>query len=360
MITLLGDSVWALPGETDFILWLQSLGGRFSVLYYIMNFFSFLGESVFIAALIALLYFGSDKQRAERLVLTLSTALLTTTFIKDLVCRVRPFNSGAGIQNFRNVDGYSFPSGHSTNSAAIYLSLVLNYRKQMRKWLQALCISVPLFVALSRMYVGAHYPTDVVTGLAIGAAFAFLINWLLDISPSKYIVYGGALALTTVGLFTSSDSGYFMMYGILFGFTFGRLLDDKVVHFESTKTMWRVLLRVVGALLVMLALDQTAKLIFSDGLYYTVERSADELAEIYRGANAFDKFVLDMQGVRTVRHVYENKIVAERIFRVAKYAIIAFVVSGVYPMLFAPAAKLWRKFGWLKDEQTTTTIAENN
>ena len=86
MITLLGDSVWALPGETDFILWLQSLGGRFSVLYYIMNFFSFLGESVFIAALIALLYFGSDKQRAERLVLTLSTALLTTTFIKDLVC----------------------------------------------------------------------------------------------------------------------------------------------------------------------------------------------------------------------------------------------------------------------------------
>lgn len=352
MLNLLAEgNIWFLPFETDFILWLQSLGGRFSFLYYVMNLFSFLGESAFIALLVAVIYFGFDKNRGERLLLSLSTALLTTTFVKDLVCRARPFDSGTGIQNFRNVGGYSFPSGHSTNAAAVYGTLAINYRKNVGKWLQVLCVAVPLLVALSRMYVGAHYPTDVITGLAIGTAYAFLLNWLVDVVPHKEFVFVGAIVLTTVGLFTADDSNYYTMYGILTGATCGIILENRVVKFEQTTTWWRILLRVAGAFAVMFAVDTLLKLPFSKSLYYTTERTAEELAVFYDGASWFDKIFLDLQGLKTVKHVYADKIVAEKIFRTSKYAIIAFILTGVYPMLFAPCKKLFVKIGWIKEEE---------
>lgn len=361
MLTLLLKAhTWSLSFEDTFIIWLQSLGGRFSFLYYLNNFFSFLGESTCIAVLIAVLYFAVDKKKAQQITFTLSTSLLTTTFIKDIVCRTRPFNSNPNIQNFRLVGGYSFPSGHSTNSSAVYATIGIKFHDKKRRWLTALCVAIPLLVALSRMYVGAHYPTDVITGLALGTAFAFLINWLLSVMPNKYWVYCGGIVLMSVGLFTATDGNYFTMYGILCGLVAANAFEEKFVNFEETHIWWRVLLRLVGVGLVMLALDTLIKLPFASMLYYTEPRDPEQLATIYRGATAFDKFLLKLQGVDTIKKVYADKVVVERVFRTVKYAILAFVALGVYPMLFKPAEKLYKKLGWIKttDTQTTTTTTD--
>ena len=357
MITLLaGGNVLTLPFENQFLLWLQSLGGRFSLLYYVMNLFSFMGESVFIALLLIVVYFAVDKYKARQICFTLCPSLLTTTFIKDLVCRARPFNSGVGIENFRNVGGYSFPSGHSTNAAATYGGTAIAFHDKRRKWLTVVCIALPLLVALSRNYVGAHYPSDVIAGLAIGTAFAFGIAKLFAVVNNKYYIYGGALAVFAVGLFFATDSNYFTMYGLMCGLFAAFVFDDKVAKFETTKVWWRVILRIVGALLVMLLLDTLIKLPFNNMLYYTTARPQEELDAMYRGANAFDKFFLDLQGLKTIKHVYSDMRVAERIFRTIRYAVISFVVAGIYPMLFAPTEKLWKKLGWIKaDAETTAT-----
>lgn len=342
-------NIWTLPFENDFLLWLQSLGGKFSFLYYVMNLFSFMGESVFIAAILIVIYFAIDKYKARQLCFTLCPALLTTTFVKDIVCRVRPFNSGVGIQNFRNVSGYSFPSGHSTNAAAVYGGTAIAFHDKKRKWLTVVCVAMPLLVALSRNYVGAHYPSDVIVGLALGTAFAFGMAWLFTHVTNKYFIYGGCLVVLAVGLFTASDSNYFTMYGLMCGLFAAFVFDDKVAKFQTTHTWWRVLLRIVGALLLMLALDTLLKLPVNNLFYYTTERSAEELAAIYQGANAFDKFWLDLQGLKTIRHTYDNMVVWEHVFRTVRYALIAFVIAGVYPLVFVPSEKLWKKIGWMKE-----------
>ena len=102
-----------------------------------------------------------------------SSWLLTTAVtmgVKDIVKRPRPWKRYAGeLECLQQVPSYSFPSGHTALSFATATSLSLVYPK----WY----VAVPAFlwagaVGYSRMYVGAHYPSDVVTGAVIGVGCA--------------------------------------------------------------------------------------------------------------------------------------------------------------------------------------------
>lgn len=70
-----------------------------------------------------------------------------------------------------------------------------------------LAVIIPLLVALSRNYLGAHYLTDVVAGLALGVAVVFLVDWLTRVVKNKYFIYGGILIVGLAGFFycTTSD-----------------------------------------------------------------------------------------------------------------------------------------------------------
>ena len=77
----------------------------------------------------------------------------------------------------------SFPSGHSMSSAATYLTLGammarVQPRRQLKVYFLALAIAVMLVVGFSRVYLGVHWPTDVLAGWAAGAIWA-LLCWLV-------------------------------------------------------------------------------------------------------------------------------------------------------------------------------------
>ncbi len=74
----------------------------------------------------------------------------------------------------------SFPSGHSASAAAIYLTLAAllasrTGERAVRRYLFFVAIMLALLVGASRVYLGVHYPTDVIGGLAFGSAWAALV-----------------------------------------------------------------------------------------------------------------------------------------------------------------------------------------
>jgi undecaprenyl-diphosphatase len=106
------------------------------------------------------------------------SGLIASTFLKDLFGRPRPDL----VPRLAYASGASFPSGHSMMSAITYLALgALLARSQERKRLKAYFFLVAalltFMVGVSRVYLGVHWPTDVLAGWAAGAVWASLC-WL--------------------------------------------------------------------------------------------------------------------------------------------------------------------------------------
>lgn len=107
-------------------------------------------------------------------------ALITNIILKDAVARLRPFEAEAIFNEWWQFvgspaeDGFSFPSGHVTAAMSGMLALCLTRGK---KWIAPSVIYV-LLMAVSRNYLMAHYPSDVVAAILVGA-FSAVIAYMI-------------------------------------------------------------------------------------------------------------------------------------------------------------------------------------
>lgn len=102
------------------------------------------------------------------MVVTFLVGLAVYVFLKTRLIRERPFVADQGILcGTAPLDRYSFPSGHTLH--AVCLAILL---QQVEPALGLVCIPFAVLVAMSRVVLGLHYPTDVIVGAAIGASLA--------------------------------------------------------------------------------------------------------------------------------------------------------------------------------------------
>lgn len=102
---------------------------------------------------------------------------LVMTFLKPLYDRERP----TVVTHIDPPGGLSFPSGHSMLSAALYLTLAMMIARSLEhRRLRMFAVATGAFIAfligLSRIYLGVHYPSDVIAGWTVGAAWALLVG----------------------------------------------------------------------------------------------------------------------------------------------------------------------------------------
>ncbi|PKL20445.1 MAG: phosphoesterase PA-phosphatase [Spirochaetae bacterium HGW-Spirochaetae-4] len=154
-------------------------------------------ETIFILA-VAFFLWCASKKKGFAIFSTLFASLIGMSVLKALVKAPRPFQVVAQIEGKRieTATGYSFPSGHTTGAASFYSSLAVTYRK---RWLSVVCAVLILMVALSRMYLGVHWPLDVFAGLALGITVTFVAyTWFSNLYDKPEALYTFSLVVGAV------------------------------------------------------------------------------------------------------------------------------------------------------------------
>jgi undecaprenyl-diphosphatase len=127
------------------------------------------------------------RQRLPAIFVATATlgAIALTEIVKAAVARPRPSVALPADELSR----WSFPSGHATEAAALYLALALVLAATVGSRRQAIAavaagLGLAVLVGTSRFYLGAHYPTDVAAGLMLGSAWTLLCWTILRRLPS--------------------------------------------------------------------------------------------------------------------------------------------------------------------------------
>ncbi len=291
------------PWEVTLMEWLQTHMSSAGISALAQ--FSMFGEELMLILIVGFVYWSYDKKLGRTLGLTTIMGLAWNTMIKNIVLRRRPYFDHENIKILRvpepeadiydiSAQGYSFPSAHSTNAMTVFGCLAVNLRKW---WMTILMILIPLLTGISRFTVGAHYPTDVLAGWLLGIISVMIIRLLQERVKNTPALYGILLVTVIPGFFYCKSADYFTATGLLIGFMGGTLLDDHYVHFEDTNKPMFKILRLLGGLAVYLAVNSLLKLPFS-------------------------------------KEFLSSGTFAALMVRFARYAVIAFVDFGVYPMLF--------------------------
>ena len=110
---------------------------------------------------------------------------LLNDFLKEIFARPRP----QVVPHLRQVMSLSFPSGHALTSAAVFLTLGallmrVAERRFVKFYIMSVAVLATLLVGATRVYLGVHYPTDVLAGWLIGSSWA-LFCWLLERSLER-------------------------------------------------------------------------------------------------------------------------------------------------------------------------------
>ncbi len=287
---------FSFPWEVSFMVWLQSACG--TVGNYLAQFFSLFSEKLFLVGVLGFIYWCWDKKEARNMGVYLLVNVIACPILKNCFPRRRPYMDHENIRCLKAVDasgdiydpiaqGFSFPSIHSSNSAALYTALGLYAKK---KPLRIAFFALPFFVAFSRVILGVHYPTDVLCGLVIGYLILFVMRQIQKGIKREWLFYLIILLCAFPAFFFCKSNDFFSAYGLALGIFGGFLFEKSFVNFSNTRFVWKMIVRTAGGLLLFAAVNALCKLIFPGSI---------------------------------------------SVLRMLRYALSAFCVIGPYPMLFS-------------------------
>ena len=126
--------------------------------------------------IVIILFVNRFRREVLFLTFTMGTCGIVMAFIKIIFNRPRP-----NIHRLVELNSLSFPSGHTTSATILYLTLALIFMKLSKKGNNnyfpiLIAIMGILFIAISRVYLGVHYPTDTMAGMCLGSVIVLTYN----------------------------------------------------------------------------------------------------------------------------------------------------------------------------------------
>ncbi|MBP5224157.1 MAG: phosphatase PAP2 family protein, partial [Lachnospiraceae bacterium] len=166
-----------------------------------------------------------------------------------------------------------------------------------KRALTAVSAVLVLLCGMSRFILGVHYPTDVIAGFAEAVIVILLMRLMERKIPNKWVRYLVIALLALPGWFFCRSNDFYVGFGMLLGMIPADYLEERFVNFRETRKPLRAIVRVVIALGLFVGLNALLKL-------------------------PFPKEVLEAADLR------------QYVIRTVRYALIVFLILGVYPLSF--------------------------
>jgi membrane-associated phospholipid phosphatase len=214
----------------EVIKFIQSFSSPF--LDWLFHLLTMMGEAPFFILSIAVILWCIDQEFGYKLGLAYLTSSVLNVGIKEVFRAPRPIGL-PGIRSLRleTASGHSFPSGHTQSATAFWLSVILKLQK---RWVWILGSFLILSVGLSRLYLGVHYPSDVIGGIAFGVVWVLLANLIFDytLQTGKYRGFLFIVIPMYLGLPMITDPFYPKLTGAVTAILAGMIIERKYIKYQ--------------------------------------------------------------------------------------------------------------------------------
>ena len=251
--------------QIEFLRLLESL--RTDFLIRLFECITMLAEETLMIFAVVTLWFAVDKRIAQKLFFVTAFSLGVNGIIKNFVKMPRPF-AGGKVSCVREytATGYSFPSGHTQNFAT-WSTLIALKIKKLSVWI--LTAVLIILVAFSRMFLGAHYPMDVIAGALLGVLFAIIGNSVYDKAEDKNRLFLWSVVIFTpfiIWFIVSPNPLYgdfLKVYGMMAGTCLGIKFEEKYAPLTYNVPIFKKVIRVVLGIMIALVFKAGLKTLFA-------------------------------------------------------------------------------------------------
>jgi membrane-associated phospholipid phosphatase len=181
---------------------------------------TYFGSDIAFIALLSLYYSLSGGAGGRALGIAFGLSFVTNTFLKEFLNLPRPYfldSSVASAAAQATGTGPGLPSGHAQMSATFWFARAARFGYA---WLWIVAVLVVLLVSFSRLYLGVHFPQDVMVGLVLGLYFAAIADGLERIDIPRVVAFVLGAVLLIACFFVSKELA--QAFGVLAGFAFAR------------------------------------------------------------------------------------------------------------------------------------------
>jgi len=254
---------------------------------------TFLGEEEFFLILLPLIFWCVDFAVGVRLAIAFLLSTYVNTGLKDLFAHPRPFEFDPTVQRHTTgVGGYGLPSGHSQSAVVVWGTLAAGFRKA---WLWVVAILFIVLIGFSRIYLGVHFPTDVLGGWAVGAVFLAIYlpleprvaAWLKRAGLAVQLALAMAVPLVLLLIYHTDDTVKPM--AVLAGMGVGIALTRQVAPFSATGPLWQRAMRFLVGAVGLLIFYFGLKLVFpaeGEPFYFAMRAVRYVLVGLWAGLGA--------------------------------------------------------------------------
>jgi membrane-associated phospholipid phosphatase len=252
------EAVW--QWGLDFIRTVQLIHGP--VLDALFKAITALGEEMFFMILVPTIFWCVDFAAGARLAFVFLLSPYVNSVLKDVFAHPRPFDLDPTVQrHFTGAEGYGLPSGHAQNAVVLWGTIAVCFRKA---WLWVVAVLLIFLIGFSRIYLGVHFPTDVLGGWAIGAVLLGIYvavgsrieAWLKRLELRWQLVLAVVVPLALLLLHPTASAA--TPAAVLMGMGVGIALMHRIAPFSAAGSAWQCFLRflvgIVGVAIVYVGL----------------------------------------------------------------------------------------------------------